>query len=346
MIIQPLPPPTQSDFDQKLLDAYLVHLLWQGHNSFFGPFVSRQLSQGRVAVPWGTSGSSPIELEPWLYADVQNALGLPTGPFTSQQKAGSPSPGYRVYQRMTEGGIVYLNWSGVTQTVTLPTDRLYYDHSGNRVTQLTILDMSGDYTLIAPGRRSPMPRINPRLSSPVTGSITIRMETPFDSTTTIHYTLDGSEPTRSSTLYIGPFQLTQSAVVKAKSFSTGRLDSFTSKATYEIKTSAPLIQFYTTSENRSQAAVVHYPLVALSNPSSITVTVDYKITGGTAVNGTDYALANGTLIFPPGDNYNYFPIQLINNTVRNFKKAVVITLSNPKNATLGNNQEYTLTINP
>ena len=52
---------------------------------------------------------------------------------------------------------------------------------------------------------------------------------------TIRYTLDGSEPTESSTAYSAPFALTTEATVKAKAFKTGYAESLTASATIAVK---------------------------------------------------------------------------------------------------------------
>ena len=48
----------------------------------------------------------------------------------------------------------------------------------------------------------------------------------------IRYTLDGSEPTTSSSLYTAPILLDSSATVKAKAFSSGAHESVTATATF------------------------------------------------------------------------------------------------------------------
>ena len=54
---------------------------------------------------------------------------------------------------------------------------------------------------------------------------------------TIRYTLDGSEPTTSSTEYLSPFTISQSKTLKAKAFKTGWLESNTRIINYNIPSS-------------------------------------------------------------------------------------------------------------
>ena len=51
----------------------------------------------------------------------------------------------------------------------------------------------------------------------------------------IHYTLDGSEPSRSSRRHDGPIPLAQTTRVKAKAFKAGMAPSFTVSAAYVFK---------------------------------------------------------------------------------------------------------------
>ncbi len=54
---------------------------------------------------------------------------------------------------------------------------------------------------------------------------------------TIRYTINGSEPTSSSTQYTGPISVDSSRTIKAKAFKSGMAESYTASATYTI--SAP-----------------------------------------------------------------------------------------------------------
>jgi len=55
----------------------------------------------------------------------------------------------------------------------------------------------------------------------------------------ITYSLDGSEPSMSSTVYSGPIGVSSTTMIKAKAFREGLIDSATSTATYTIVTPTP-----------------------------------------------------------------------------------------------------------
>jgi hypothetical protein len=123
--------PKDSTFRDKLRTAYMEYLIFRGPNFFFGPTF---IGPPYVGVPISD------------YAEMQQALGLPTGPATDYQYGSDP--GFRLYSRPTSNGLVYLNWSGQTLTITLPSGTTYFDRNGNPVTTLTIPDLSGDYVLL------------------------------------------------------------------------------------------------------------------------------------------------------------------------------------------------------
>jgi hypothetical protein len=86
--------------------------------------------------------------------------------------------------------------------------------------------------------------------------------------------------------------------------------------------------------------------VALSAPSPIAVFVDCKITGGTAVNGQDYATdLPKTLYFPVGVvSQNLTIVGVNDNSMVQPDRTVVVTLSNPVNAQLDAIASHTYTI--
>jgi subtilisin family serine protease len=75
------------------------------------------------------------------------------------------------------------------------------------------------------------------------------------------------------------------------------------------------------------------------------VSVDYAVTGGSATNGVDYTLANGTLTFIAGQTSLPIPVTILDDLLPDGNKTVVVTLSNPSaHAALGTIKTTTLTI--
>jgi formylglycine-generating enzyme required for sulfatase activity len=75
----------------------------------------------------------------------------------------------------------------------------------------------------------------------------------------IHYTLDGTDPTTSSTRYTGAFELTASAVVKARAFKSGMLPSEISSKSYSYGVASvsiyPLTGVFTTAQNVTMSSI-------------------------------------------------------------------------------------------
>jgi hypothetical protein len=122
----------------QLRRAYMHYLMVRGTHSFFDP---------QFNVP---------EVPPSTYGAMTTGLGLPVAPTTIAQAPDAPV-GYVLYTRPTQNGIAYLNWTGTTQTITLPAGHTYLDHNGHPVSHLTIPDMQGDYVLLASATTSSSP---------------------------------------------------------------------------------------------------------------------------------------------------------------------------------------------
>jgi hypothetical protein len=84
--------------------------------------------------------------------------------------------------------------------------------------------------------------------------------------------------------------------------------------------------------------------VSLSAVSGQAVTVQYAVTGGTAVGGVNYTLAGGTLTIPAGVKTANIPLAILNDGVLSSSQTVQITLASPNNATPGTNKVFTYTI--
>ncbi|MHC4476367.1 MAG: Calx-beta domain-containing protein [Planctomycetota bacterium] len=94
-------------------------------------------------------------------------------------------------------------------------------------------------------------------------------------------------------------------------------------------------------EDRSPANV----MVELSDTWGQTVTVDCAVIGGTATQGVDYILANGTLTFDPDQVAEFIEIDIVDDGLDEGSETIVLELSNPTGgARLADNVEHTFTI--
>lgn len=105
----------------------------------------------------------------------------------------------------------------------------------------------------------------------------------------------------------------------------------------------PLVEFSLKEGSGPETAPMEVE-VKLSEPSSMEVRVEYKVTGGTATNGVDYILSDGTLTFAPGETTKTIRAEIIDDTIREENETIIITLSDPVNATLGVNKTFIYTI--
>ncbi len=109
---------------------------------------------------------------------------------------------------------------------------------------------------------------------------------------------------------------------------------------------APLVGFGSTTGEGAEFIGATGATVSLTGSSAInTISVDYAVTGGTATTGgIDFTLNSGTLTFDPGETASGIPITLVNDELVEDNETLIITLSNPVNATLGTNTSLTFTI--
>ncbi|MCX6048179.1 MAG: hypothetical protein NT075_24020 [Chloroflexi bacterium] len=97
---------------------------------------------------------------------------------------------------------------------------------------------------------------------------------------------------------------------------------------------------YSTGEQSGAAPIT----AMLSAASTITVTVNYATSNGTATAGSDYLAASGTLTFNPGQTSKTFDLSILDDALDENDETVNLTLSAPNNATLGSPAAATLTI--
>ena len=105
-----------------------------------------------------------------------------------------------------------------------------------------------------------------------------------------------------------------------------------------------VLQLAEISYDVTEGAVVNI-FVTRSDGDSSTVSVDYATSDGTAVSGSDYNAANGTLTWPDGLSGNQtISIPITDDNVAEPSEFFTVTLSNVSVATLGTNSSATVNI--
>ena len=72
--------------------------------------------------------------------------------------------------------------------------------------------------------------------------------------------------------------------------------------------------------------------VTLDRSSTLTITVDYATSNGTATAGQDYTATSGTLSFSPGDTAKTVTVPVLNDAIDDGIETMTLTLSNASNA--------------
>jgi hypothetical protein len=197
----------------------------------------------------------------------------------------------------------------------------------------------------------------------------VKLSNPSDQTITVHYTTADGTATQPSdyssaggtlTFMPGATSETLSASVNGDTTFEGdetftvNLDTPTKSTiadgtglgTIQNDDSQPTVQFALASSSGPESASPVHLAVNLSNDSSETVTVNYAVNGSsTATGGVDYALlGSGTLTFNPGDTSQNVSLTVNDDNLDENDETVVVDLSAPGNAALGNPATHTCTI--
>jgi hypothetical protein len=114
---------------QALITSFAAYELLKGVNSFFAPRV----------------GSYIVDPSKWVPACTR--LGKPLATYQSKQMGSQI--GNRFFSRAYTGGFVYLNWTGTTQSVTLPTTHKWIDPTGRTITRISVANMTGTYVRLS-----------------------------------------------------------------------------------------------------------------------------------------------------------------------------------------------------
>jgi len=119
----------------------------------------------------------------------------------------------------------------------------------------------------------------------------------------------------------------------------------TNSVTIEDTTPMPTVQFSAATSNGTDSTTPHLINVTLSGESAFPTTVNYAITGGTAVNGTDYTLSPGLITFAPHVTSQNISVAVIDTHLYQPDKTIDLDLSSPSEATLGVQTTHVHTIN-
>jgi hypothetical protein len=310
----------ESEGQSALLSGFIVYELLKGQNFFFAPRT--------VQCPATVCPMEPPSSE-WLAWHAK--LGNPVSSFQSSLPEPGGSDGDRLYWRRYSTGCVYLNWTGVTQTVTLPAGR-WVDVNNNSVTKLQIPNRIGTFISAAgEPETAAEPSISPRSPHAMSGPVTVSIE---DNTAgaTIRYTVNGTTPNSSSPVYTVPFQLHSSAVVQARAFRSGYNASAPSVASYTITAGAPTVQFALSSDSGPSNTTTCYALLALSALPTEPVTITYTVVDSKG------RLTSGSATFVSDEIYYAFPVTLSGSGTSR------ITISRATGATVGSTKTFAYTM--
>ena len=112
----------------------------------------------------------------------------------------------------------------------------------------------------------------------------------------------------------------------------------------DLRIALPEVQFssgeYSVVEGAGPALIT----ATLSSAAPVTVTVAYSTTDGTAVTGSDYLTASGTLTFTPGVASQTFSVSILDDEIDEPAETVSLALSGPVQALLGTPAVAVLTI--
>ena len=108
----------------------------------------------------------------------------------------------------------------------------------------------------------------------------------------------------------------------------------------------PIINFSAPTSNGDESITSAVLTLDLSVAPTQNVTLDFAVTGTATGSGTDYTLADGTLTISAGETTGTITItDIIDDLLDEENETVIVTLSNPSNATLGADNVHTYTIN-
>jgi hypothetical protein len=103
---------------------------------------------------------------------------------------------------------------------------------------------------------------------------------------------------------------------------------FTAEVTLTDNDPLPVVGFTAKTISQGENSATVEIEVSLTPPAGRAVSVDYATIDGTATAGADYVLAQGTLIFAPGETSQFFELTILQDTLGEGNETVNLTLNN------------------
>ncbi|MDA0990724.1 MAG: right-handed parallel beta-helix repeat-containing protein, partial [Verrucomicrobia bacterium] len=106
----------------------------------------------------------------------------------------------------------------------------------------------------------------------------------------------------------------------------------------------PAVSFLVPNSSVLESSATAQVAVALSHPFGATVTADYSVVGGTASNGSDYVLANGSVHFMAGQTIAQFSLGILADTIVELPESIQLLMTPATNCVPGAPSTHQLTI--
>jgi len=167
----------------------------------------------------------------------------------------------------------------------------------------------------------------------------------YDSGQALYGTVDLKADITVNTLTLDGVQQSANTYTQGVDFTNYFTGASSNTITVLSGPSVPTVGFDLTSSNGDESVTPVNLVVSLSESSTDTVTVDYAVTGGTAVDPDDYTIAGTQLTFDPGVTTQDVVLTIVDDDLVESDETIQVTLSSPSNANLGSNTVHTYTIN-
>jgi len=142
-----------------------------------------------------------------------------------------------------------------------------------------------------------------------------------------------TQPVSVSLLNDGTSEADETFVVNLSAPSNATITDGQGVATIEDDDAVPTVSINDVTDTEGVGATSDFT-VTLSEVSGQTVTVNWATANGTALAGSDYTAASGTVTFDPGETTQPVSVSLLNDGTSEADETFVVNLSSPGNATI------------